>query len=87
MAWAADPITFPSFSGYIEEHAAAFFVTAPDATGACPMNTVPVFRLWNQRFDSNHRYATSPAIVAQMKARNYVVEGAQPNLAAMCAPS
>ncbi|HQR12553.1 MAG TPA: hypothetical protein PLW68_14605 [Casimicrobiaceae bacterium] len=86
LAWAADPANFPNFSGYVEEHAAAFYETPPDATGACPMNTIPVFRLWNQRFDSNHRYTTSQAVVAQMQARNYVVEGAQPNLAAMCAP-
>jgi len=83
---AADPTHFPNFSGYSEEGAAAFFVTLPDATGACPTGTVPVFRLWNQRFDSNHRYTTNPAIVAQMQARNYVLEGASPNHAAMCAP-
>jgi hypothetical protein len=86
LAWAADPAKFPNFSGYVEEHAAAFYVTLPDATGACPTNTVPVFRLWNQRFDSNHRYTTSQAIVAQMQARNYVLEGPLPNQAAMCAP-
>jgi len=83
---AANPAAYPSFSGYIEEHAAAFYVALPNAAGACPIGTVPVFRLWNQRFDSNHRYTTSPAIVAQMKARNYVLEGAAPNFAAMCAP-
>ena len=56
----------------------------PDATGACPIGTVPVFRLWNQRFDSNHRYTTNGTTVAQMKAKNYVLEGASPNFAAMC---
>jgi hypothetical protein len=82
---AADPVNFPSFSGYTEENAAAFYVTSPDATGTCPTGTVPVFRLWNQRFDSNHRYTTSQAIVAQMLAKNYVLEGATPDHAAMCA--
>jgi serine protease len=86
LAAAANPVAYPNFSGYIEERAAAFYVAQPDATGACPAGTVPVFRLWNQRVDSNHRYTTSPAIVAQMKARNYVLEGAAPNFAAMCAP-
>ena len=85
LAAAADPANNPNFSGYIEETAAAFFMVLPDGTGACPMGTVPVFRLWNQRFDSNHRYTTSTAIVAQMKARNYVQEGAPPNFAVMCA--
>jgi hypothetical protein len=35
--------------------------------------------------DSNHRYSTSSATVAQMQARNYVLEGNAPNFAAMCA--
>jgi hypothetical protein len=82
---AADPANNPNFSGYFEETAAAFFVSLPDTTGACPSGTVPVFRMWNQRFDSNHRYTTSRAIVAQMLARGYVQEGALPNLAVMCA--
>jgi hypothetical protein len=85
LAAAADPAHNPSFSGYVEEDTAAFFVTLPDATGACPGGSVPVFRLWNQRFDSNHRYTTKQTIVAQMQARNFVIEGASPNRAAMCA--
>jgi hypothetical protein len=87
LAAAADPAHNPSFSGYIEEDAAAFYITPPDATGNCPTGTVPVFRLWNQRFDSNHRYTTSQAIVVQMQARNFVIEGDPPGLASMCAPS
>jgi serine protease len=82
---AANPASDPNFSGYIEEYAAAFYVGLPDATGECPAGTVPVFRLWNQRQDSNHRYTTDAATVAQMQARNYVLEGAAPNFAAMCA--
>jgi len=84
---AANPASYPNFSGYTEEYAAAFYVALPDATGACPAGTVPVFRLWNQRVDSNHRYTTSAAIVAQMQARNYALEGAAPNFASMCAAS
>jgi hypothetical protein len=84
-SWRRPPASYPNFSGYIEEYAAAFYVDLPDATGACPAGTVPVFRLWNQRLDSNHRYTTNPAIVAQMQARNYVLEGSAPNFAAMCA--
>jgi hypothetical protein len=82
---AANPASYPNFSGYVEEYAAAFYVALPDAAGACPAGTVPVFRLWNQRVDSNHRYTTSAAIVAQMQARNYALEGATPNFASMCA--
>src|SRR5689334_6354718 len=49
----------PNYSGYIEETAAEFYIALPDfTTGACPAGTAPVYRLWNQRADSNHRYTT-----------------------------
>ena len=53
-------------------------------TGACPADTVPVYRLWNQRADSNHRYTTDPGIKAAMLAKGYVAEGYGPDAAAMC---
>ncbi len=77
----------PNYSGYIEETDAAFYVTLPNAaTGACPANTIPVYRLWNGRVDSNHRYTTDPNVRAQMVARGYVAEGYGPNAVAMCTP-
>jgi hypothetical protein len=76
----------PNYAGVIKESDAAFFVAQPDAnTGACPANTLPVYRLWNRRADSNHRYTTDPAIRAQMIARGYVAEGYGPDGVAMCA--
>jgi uncharacterized delta-60 repeat protein len=79
--------TDPNFSGYVEETASAFFLGVPNTlTGACPAGTMPVYRLWNQRFDSNHRYTADPAIKAQMIARGYVAEGSGPDSVAMCAP-
>jgi hypothetical protein len=63
-----------------------FQIHLPDkATGACPDGTIPVYRLWNQRADSNHRYTTSTAIKAQMLAAGYVAEGYGPDAVAMCA--
>jgi hypothetical protein len=56
-------------------------------TGACPMGTIPVYRLWNQRADSNHRYTTDAAIKAQMIANGYVAEGYGPDSVIMCAPA
>ena len=45
---------YPTF---VMETRAAFFVYLPDrATGTCPVPFRPVFRLWNQRADTNHRY-------------------------------
>jgi hypothetical protein len=35
------------------------FLPTP-TTGACPADTVAVYRSWNNRADSNHRYTTIP---------------------------
>ena len=64
-----------------------FFVALPDpTTGACGGGTAAVYRLWNQRADSNHRYTTSTATKTQMLAQGYVAEGYGPDAVAMCAP-
>jgi len=63
-----------------------FQTNLPDTvTGACPSGTVPVYRLWNQRRDSNHRYTTRAAIKEQMLAIGYFAEGYGPDGVAMCA--
>jgi serine protease len=65
----------------------AFYIALPDLnTGACPAGTIPVYRAWNQRFDSNHRYMTSAAVRASMVASGWVAEGYGPDKVAMCAP-
>ena len=83
----ARALTDPNYSGYVKETPEAFFVSAPFADGSCAYLWIPVFRLWNQRADSNHRYTTDPAIKAQMIARGYVAEGVGPDGVAMCAPN
>lgn len=76
---------FPSF---VYESQNVMFVALPDtATGACPSGTLAVYRLWNNRVDSNHRYTADPAVKAQMLARGYVAEGYGPNAVIMCAPA
>ena len=75
----------PNFSGYIEETRAAFYIALPDmASGACPANTAPVFRLWNHRADANHRYTADAATRDAMLARGYIAEGYGPQGVAMC---
>jgi hypothetical protein len=82
----------PNYSGYIYETPNEFFITLPDtASGACPPsilaaapNPCNVFRLWNNRADSNHRYTTDPVLRAQMIARGYISEGYGPLGVAMC---
>ncbi len=77
----------PNYSGYIHESPAVFFLALPDAaTGACAAGAFPVYRLWNQRADSNHRYTTDAGIGAAMIARGYVAEGYGPDGVAMCSP-
>jgi len=65
-----------------------FQVYAPDLqTGACPVGTQPVYRTWNNRRDSNHRYTTDTAVRAAMVAKGYIAEGYGDSRVAMCAPT
>jgi hypothetical protein len=75
----------PNYSGYVFETPDAFYVALPAPDGTCAAGTVPVYRLWNQRADSNHRYTTSAAIKAQMLAAGYLPEGYGPDAVIMCA--
>jgi Repeat of unknown function (DUF5648) len=67
------------------EASEVFQMDLPDAiTGACPAGGVPIYRLWNARIDSNHRYTSSSAIRDQMVGRGYIAEGYGPNAVALC---
>ncbi len=75
------------FPGFTYESAAAMYEFLPDTTtGSCPANTVPLYRLWNQRVDSNHRYTIDRFIRDQMVAQGFVREGYGPEAVAMCTP-
>lgn len=77
---------YPSTNGgWLFETAAAFAIDWPSTEGICGSGTVPVYRLWNGRADSSHRYTTDPAIKQQMVAKGYVPEGYGPNAVFMCA--
>ena len=80
--------TDPNYSGYVRETPNAFYIGLPDTvTGACASGSIPVYRLWNQRADSNHRYSSDPAVKALMITKSYVPEGYGPNATIMCAPA
>ena len=80
-------LTDPNFSGYVQETASAFYIALPDTvSGACPSGTTPVYRLWNARADSNHRYTADASTKALMVSHAYVPEGYGPNAVIMCAP-
>lgn len=75
-----------NYAGYVLETPSAFFAGLPDPlTGACNAGMVPVYRLWNQRSDSNHRYTTRVDLRQQMVARGYLSEGYGPDGVGMCA--
>ena len=77
----------PNFIGYVYESPNVFYVGLPDTvSGACAEGMVKVYRIWNNRSDSNHRYTTYPAVRSQMVAKGYVAEGYGPDAVAMCAP-
>jgi hypothetical protein len=79
--------TDPNFRGYIEETPAEFYIALPDITsGSCPAGTSPVYRLWNARADSNHRYTADRATRDAMIARGYIAEGYGSDGVAMCTP-
>jgi hypothetical protein len=89
--FSADPdecaIALVKFPWLFRETDAAFYIALPDpVTGACLANEVSVYRLWNGRQDSNHRYTASTAVKAAMVAAGYVAEGYGPDQVDMCAP-
>ena len=84
---AARSASIPNYSGYIEETPAAFYMrrARPRRRARAPRPMpLPVYRLWNQRADSNHRYTTDPGIKAYMQSKNYVAEGYGADAVAMC---
>jgi hypothetical protein len=73
---------------FFYESPALFYILLPDpATGACPVGTSPVYRVWDQRADTNHRYTTSRVIRDQMVASGWIPEGYGPDAVIMCAPT
>lgn len=80
-------MTDPNYSGYVYEAPNVFYIGLPDTTtGACPAGTIPVFRLWNHRADSDHRYTTDASVRAKMISQGYIAEGYGPSATIMCAP-
>lgn len=74
---------FPSF---VLEAPDVMYIALPNiVTGACPAGLVKVYRFWNNRADSNHRYTIDPAVRAAMLAKGYIAEGYGPDATIMCA--
>ena len=54
------------------------------AAGVCPAGSTPIYRVFSNRADANHRYMTDRAVRDQMVARGWLAEGDGPDLVVMC---
>lgn len=76
------------------ETAEAFRAFLPDLlTGACPADTIPVYRGFNNLPNPNHRYSLSKALIQSMSTYlgndrrvPWIAEGYGPDQVAMCVP-
>lgn len=71
--------------GFIEETTEVMAMFLP-TEGVCPVATIPVYRVFDNRPDVNHRYTIDRAVRDQMVAKGWVAEGGGPDLVVMCAP-
>lgn len=57
-------------------------------TGACPVGTAPLYRLYNNNLSGapNHRYTESRTVFDQMRAQGWTAEGAGPATVFACIP-
>jgi hypothetical protein len=60
---------------WIFETAEAFRAFPVNVDGSCPADTAPVYRLWNQRADVNHRYTDQLSVYQYMVSKGYKPEG------------
>jgi hypothetical protein len=71
--------------GFVLEDSNFMHVFLP-AGGTCAAGQVPVYRVFSNRADANHRYMTSAALRTTMVGRGWLAEGDGPDLVVMCAP-
>ena len=61
-------------------------LTLPTA-GTCPASTTPIYRVFSNRADANHRYMTDRSVRTLMVGAGWLAEGDGPDLVVMCAPT
>ena len=72
----------PSF---VNEDPQFFHVVLPQA-GTCPTPMIPVYRVFSNRSDANHRYTVDRGIRDTMAQRGWLPEGDGSDLVVMCVP-
>jgi outer membrane protein assembly factor BamB len=71
---------------FVYESPAVFYLLLPDqVTSQCPSGTLPVYRVWDQRIDTNHRYTTDRSTRDQMVTAGWIAEGYGNDAVIMCA--
>lgn len=71
---------------FVNEDPQFFHVILP-TLGVCPAGTIPVYRVFDNRLDANHRYMIDRAIRDQMvNDRHWLAEGDGDDLVVMCVP-
>jgi hypothetical protein len=69
------------------ESSNVFRMALPDMmSGVCPAGTMSVFRTWNRRADSNHRYTMDPVVQRGMMNHGGMAEGYGSPPVVMCSP-
>jgi hypothetical protein len=79
---AATHVKFPVFDYESEE---VFAMELP-VNGICGGATIPVYRVFDNRADANHRYTTDRSVRDAMVAKGWVAEGDGPDAVVMCSP-
>jgi serine protease len=64
----------------------AFMHVFLPAAGNCPAGTTPIYRVFSNRADANHRYMTDASVRDSMVVRGWLAEGDGPDRVVMCAP-
>lgn len=70
---------------FVLESSSFFHLTKP-SLGNCATGMVPVYRVFSNRADANHRYTTDRATRDQMVAKGWLAEGDGADTVVMCAP-
>ncbi len=65
----------------------AFLYLFPPTLGICAAGQIPVYRLYSNRPDANHRYTTVRAVRDQMVGLGWTAEGDGADIVVMCAPA
>lgn len=77
--------THAKFPQFVYESEEVFAMELP-VNGVCGGATIPVYRVFDNRADANHRYTTDRSVRGAMVAKGWIAEGDGPDAVVMCSP-